>query len=145
MVEHVAYDITELESQFTTLRRGEAQSSARNAAVLAFLIHARNLLGFYWPPTPGRQRAGDVFAFDFMPGLIIHPPSTRESVPELKKAISTRVAHICLLRAERLQWTANVINGVVRDATAAFLVNLPEPFRSEFTKHKVMHESWRLD
>lgn len=142
MVEHIAYDIVELEAQYTTLRRGESRSSAKNAAVLAFLVHARNLFGFYWPPPPALQHDGDVFAFDFVRDLVIEAPSTTETVPELKKAISTRVAHICLLRIEKLQWTANVINSALLEACEVFLANLREPFRSEFVKHQVIHESW---
>jgi hypothetical protein len=140
MVEHVAYDMRELEAQYWVVAiEGGPSGSARNAAVLAFLIHARNLLGFYWPPPGKDQREGDVFAYDFVPGLKIAQPNNAQSLSDLKKAISTRVAHVCLLRAERLQWVANVIRGSLSRGRAEFLVDLAEPYRAEFAKHGIMY------
>ena len=140
MVEHVAYDMNELEAQYRAVAiEGGPTGSARNAAVLAFLVHARNLLGFYWPPPSKDQREGDVFAYDFVPRLEIAEPNNDQSLSDLKKAISTRVAHICLLRAERLQWVANVIRVPLSLGRAEFLVDLAEPYRTEFAKHGITY------
>jgi hypothetical protein len=112
--------------------------------VLAFLVHARNLLGFYWPPPRKDQREGDVFAYDYVPGLEIAEPNNEQSLSDLKRAISARVAHICLLRAERLQWVANVIRVPLSLGRAEFLVDLTEPYRTEFAKHGITYnQSYR--
>lgn len=138
MVEHVAYDMNEIEAQYRAIAiEGGPTGSARNAAVLAFLIHARNLLAFYWPPPSRDQRDGDVFAFDFVPGFEIAQPNNDQSLSDLKKAISTRVAHICLLRAEKVQWLANVIQHSLSHGRKEFVVDLAEPHRTEFAKHGI--------
>lgn len=140
MVEHIAYDMNEVRAQYLAIAiEGGPTGSARNAAVLAFLIHARNLLAFYWPPPRRDQREGDVFAYDFVPGLQIAPPDKDESLSELRKAISTRVAHICLLRAEKLQWVANVILDSLNRGRSEFLRDLTEPYRTEFAKHGIAY------
>ena len=141
MVEHVAYDMNELEAQYRAVAFEDGPTgSARNAAVLAFLIHARNLVAFYWPPPSGVQREGDVFAYDFVPGLEIEQPNNDQSLSDLKKGISTRVAHICLLRAEKLQWAPRVIRASLSGARAEFLVNLAEPYRTDFAKRGITYD-----
>lgn len=140
MVEHVAYDMNEVEAQYRAVAiEGGPTGSARNAAVLAFLIHARNLLAFYWPPPSRDRREGDVFAYDFVPGLEIAQLGNDPSLSELKKAISTRVAHLCLLRIEKLQWVANVIRDYLTRGCAEFLADLAEPYRTEFARHGVTY------
>jgi len=151
MVEHVAFDIGQLRQQFDSLKPGVARTGADNAALYSFLLHARNLLGFYWPPPKKDQRKGDVYAFDYVSGFVLaQPPITKSvdgveqpvGIAELKRVISTKVAHICLDRRERVAWTTGVIYEVCNHGSEEFLVQVQEPYRSMFRQHKVNHHGW---
>ena len=143
MVEHVAFDIGQLNAQFSALAVGRvARTPAENASLYSFLLHARNLLGFYWPPRERDRRNGDVFAFDFVPGLVIADPGLNQSISEIKKVISTRVAHICLDRTKKVGWSATTIHDVLDDAGSQFLEQVQEPYRIRFVRCRVVHTSW---
>jgi hypothetical protein len=143
MVEHVAFDMGQQRALYdVVLKVRVAQTAAENAALYAFLLHSRNLLGFYWPPPRERQQDGDVFAMDYVRGLELAKPRLDHSVAELKKAISTRVAHICLLRISKVGWASPVIMEVLFDASSEFLAQVQEPYRSEFVRCKIVHDTW---
>lgn len=137
MVEHIAFDMRQLDRMRPLLPRGGAATDTENAAVVAFLLAARNLLGFFDPPPQRDHRRGDVFAFQFVPGWVMPEPGWNHSTADMRRAISTRVAHICLDRTEKLGWVVPVIYGPLERASASFFRSLDEPTRQRFREFGV--------
>lgn len=141
MVPHVAYDMSQLNAQFNALASGgQARTPAEHATINSFLLHARNLIGFYWPPPAKYRRPGDVFAFDFVPGLVLPQPANTQSAQYLNKMISTRTAHLCLDRASPVAWSAGTIHAALHNAGAEFLSQVPEPYLIRFARSGVLKE-----
>lgn len=142
MVPHVAYDMKQLNAQFEHLPMGRADTAEEHAAINAFLVHARNLIGFYWPPEEKDRRKGDVFAFDFVPGLEIEQPDSDQTVHDLKGIISKRTAHICLDRIDTVAWAPVPIHQALDDAGSQFLARVEEPYRQRFVRQRVVYTDW---
>jgi hypothetical protein len=135
MVEHVAYDMVEVRDQYRALVH-IAVKPHEVAAMDAFLLHSRNLLGFYWPPSEAAQWTGDVYAFDYIEGYVPPHHLIKPSIQELKKTISTRLAHLCLARIEKVVWYPQVINEALTNAISDFLSRVEEPYKAEFARSK---------
>ncbi|MEY2452363.1 MAG: hypothetical protein QOD92_1937 [Acidimicrobiaceae bacterium] len=152
MVEHVAYDIwmlhetSQLLGLAQTLRLGRPWQSA---LLESFLIHARNLVYFLYPPKDGDLRDGDVLARDYpsTAGLPLRPhvQIVGVSTSDLSNNISRRIAHIHTMRTdEGLQWAYGAVANVLLARTLRHVATIETPydelFRSEFSKL-----GWELD
>lgn len=142
MVEHIAFDMGQLARQHALVPNGTARSAAETASLYSFLLHARNLLGFYFPPPPKDQRDGDVFAADYVEGFEVEGAPDDERISAVRKGISTRVAHICVLRMEKVSWPISDYFTVLTSARDSFLKQLPLAYRSEFLRYGVHHRTW---
>src|SRR5258708_36815418 len=92
--EHVSYEIQMFVFMAQKMRRGGLETAENNAALETFLLHARCLLDFLYPPETPRK--DDVLADDFFDD----PSTLRRALPPslpmstyLKARTGNEVAH----------------------------------------------------
>jgi hypothetical protein len=133
MIPHIAYDLVQMLEVAKVLPKGRpARTIAENALIDGMLVYARKLLVFMDPPSRKDWREGDVYACDYIDGWQIPPSWWAHSNPEVMKAISTRAAHICLARIERIGWNTDAIAGSIAEAMLSFIKQLDDQYRDAF-------------
>lgn len=149
MVRHVSFDIKVVKATGSSIENTTAAEQERQAAdpqwialTEACLLHQRNLLGFLFAPKVRDQREGDVFAIDYFDGpadwtSVAGNPELAavvlgREVPELKKLISTRLAHVCLARLDSVEWRSLIVANELLSVIEAFVSTVPQPYRAGF-------------
>lgn len=135
MVEHIAYDLTQMIEVAKIVPKGRsARSVTENALIDGVLVYARKLLVFMDPPKRRDWREGDVYAVDYAPNWTIPASWWAHTNQDVLKAISTRAAHICLARLDHLAWNTDAIAGSITEAMLDFIRNLPREYQVEFER-----------
>ena len=136
--EHISYEIQMFVFTASKVRAGGMDTLENNAMLETFLLHARCLLDFLYPPaTP---RSDDVLANDFFedPSILRRAlPATLPMSSYLKSRTGKEVAH---LTYERLNvtptqkvWNFGEIHDQLGKALAIFFTCLTEEQRDWFT------------
>jgi hypothetical protein len=133
LVEHVAYDVIMLDAMGVRLPGGTATRPEDLAYLESFLIHVRNLLGFYFVGRP-KARQSDVVAGDYFADATDWSPPWpfHESRKDLTDTVSRKLAHICEDRLVKVAWNGPGLVVGFRRTTRRFADEVPEPYRTPF-------------
>jgi hypothetical protein len=113
-ITHIAYEYVGLERALEAFQRTALDGGGRRFDLEAALVHARNLVDFFWvPSTRHRPHRDGVYAAHYVP-LTTNWVAARSSMPqrpnERYPAMCAQLAHISVTRAD---------DGQVRDFEAA--------------------------
>lgn len=141
LAEHVTYDVKMMARAHDAIydQRSDPDPVGSNMALESYLIHARNLLEFYYPGAAKHRRRGHVYAFCFLQGgedrwELLNDRTGFESrlghdVREIHNAISTRIGHVSIDRLNKVGWVLAPISGELLHTSTLFRDALRYPYR----------------
>ena len=135
--EHISYEIEMFEMCADKLRRGGLNQFEQNAFLEGFVLHARCLVDFLFPPNNIKE--DDVIADHFFDD----PKVFRDSLPKLQKLVELiklrtgkEVAHLTYKRLdvtpEMKIWQVSEIRNEINEALVVFFKFLSEEQRNWF-------------
>ena len=145
MCEHIGYEANNLFVCGTAVvaMADRPPSQEKNVVLAAYLLHARNLLGFLVASDSPWEN--DVFAYDYFPGgqggmggAVLTRRYGRAlgmKVSEVYSHISTRIGHVGLQRLVKVSWLPQVIASGLGEAFYKFLKAVSPEYRSAIQVH----------
>lgn len=137
--EHISYEIEMFEYAGDQLLKGDLSTGDKNAMLETFLLHARCLYDFLYPPK--ELRIDDVLADDFFD----NPDKLRSKIPPklsissyLKSRTGKEIAHLTYGRLnvtpEEKQWRVDEVHNQIGEAMVIFFETLTDEKRAWFRK-----------
>src|SRR5437763_63202 len=136
--EHISYEIQMFVQSYKKLRHGNLDQYENNSTLETFLIHARCLLDFLYPPK--NFKPDDVLADDFF----INQNTLRDALPVslsisayLKRRAGKEIVHLTYnrlnLTPQQKQWQPTDIHDQLTSALAIFFEKLTEERKAWFS------------